>query len=150
MQLTGQCLIESPRARVWQALNDVEVLRQCIPGCESITKDSDHVARAEIRMRIGPVKARFKTDLTISALDPPSSYLIAGKGSSGAAGFASGQAKITLQDKGANTVLCYQAEITIGGRLAQTGNRMINRVSQNFSDSFFTSLSELLASQHSG
>ena len=108
MQMTGQYRIEAPRETVWEALNDVEVLRACIPGVEEIEKTSDTSFSAKVRAKVGPVSARFAGDVTLSDLDPPRGYTISGEGKGGAAGFAKGGAKVNLEEDGAATLLNYE------------------------------------------
>ncbi|HMA15172.1 MAG: SRPBCC family protein [Bacteroidota bacterium] len=138
MQMTGQYRIEAPRETVWQALNDVEVLRQCIPGVEEIEKTSDTSFAAKVRAKVGPVSARFAGEVTLSDLDPPNGYTISGEGKGGAAGFAKGGAKVRLADDGAATLLSYQVEAQVGGKLAQIGSRLIDGTAKKMADDFFS------------
>ena len=127
MDLTGDYRIPAPRETVWAALNDPEVLRACIPGCEELNKTSDTELVAKVVAKIGPVKAAFGGKVTLSDLDPPNGYTITGEGQGGAAGFAKGGAKVRLEavDGGAATVLYYAADAQIGGKIAQLGGRLI-------------------------
>lgn len=138
MQMTGQYRIEAPRETVWEALNDVEVLRQCIPGCEEIEKSSDTSFAAKVRAKVGPVSARFAGEVTLSDLDPPNGYTISGEGKGGAAGFAKGGAKVRLQDDGAATLLAYDVQAQVGGKLAQIGSRLIDATAKKMADEFFS------------
>jgi hypothetical protein len=138
MQMTGQYRIEAPRETVWQALNDVEVLRQCIPGVEEIEKTSDTSFSAKVRAKVGPVSARFAGAVTLSDLDPPNGYTISGEGKGGAAGFAKGGAKVRLEDDGAATLLHYDVNAQVGGKLAQIGSRLIDGTAKKMADDFFS------------
>jgi len=144
MDLTGQYRIAAPRQAVWQALNDPEVLKQCIPGCESVEKTSDTEFQARATAAIGPVKARFAGKVTLSDLDPPNGYTISGEGQGGAAGFAKGGAKVRLTDDGGATVLAYEVNATVGGKLAQVGSRLIGGVAHKMADEFFGRFARLV------
>jgi uncharacterized protein len=138
MDMTGEYRIPAPRQRVWEALNNPEVLRAAIPGCESIEKLSDTEMTARVSARVGPVAAKFAGKVTLSDLDPPNGYRISGEGTGGAAGFAKGGARVKLADDGAGgTVLSYQAEAQVGGKLAQIGSRLIDGVARKMADDFF-------------
>src|ERR1700678_3292213 len=114
MDMTGEYRIAAPRAAVWAALNDAEILRQSIPGCEEIDKSSVTEFTAKVMAKVGPVKARFGGKVTLSDIDPPNGYTITGEGSGGAAGFAKGGAKISLLDDGDGTLLTYAAHANVG------------------------------------
>ena len=137
MDMTGEYRIAAPRQKVWEALNDPEVLKQCIPGCEEIDKQSDTEMTAKVTAKVGPVKARFGGKVTLSDLDPPNGYKISGEGSGGAAGFAKGGAAVRLADEGAGTLLTYNVEAQIGGKLAQLGQRLVNGAAKKLADDFF-------------
>ena len=139
MDLTGDYRIPAPRETVWAALNDPEVLRACIPGCEELNKTSDTELVAKVVAKIGPVKAAFGGKVTLSDLDPPNGYTITGEGQGGAAGFAKGGAKVRLEavDGGAATVLYYAADAQIGGKLAQIGSRLVEGTAKKLADEFF-------------
>jgi carbon monoxide dehydrogenase subunit G len=145
MDMTGEYRIEAPRERVWAALNDPEMLKQCIPGCESVTKTSDTGFAAEVVAKVGPVKARFGGEVTLSDLDPPNGYTISGEGKGGAAGFASGGAKVRLEADGNATILRYQVNAKVGGKLAQIGSRLIDSTARKMADEFFGKFAELVA-----
>ena len=145
MELSGEYRIEAPRERVWQALNDPDVLRQCIAGVESLERSADNEFTATVNARVGPVKVRFVGKVTLSDLDPPNGYTISGEGQGGVAGFAKGGAKVTLSDDGAATVLRYTANAQVGGKLAQIGSRMIAGVSKKMADEFFSKFAEVVA-----
>ena len=142
MQMTGQYRIEAPRQTVWEALNDVEVLRACIPGVEEIDKTSDTSFTAKVRAKVGPVSARFAGDVTLSDLDPPKGYTISGEGKGGAAGFAKGGAKVNLEEDGGATLLNYEVEAQVGGKLAQIGSRLIDGTAKKMADDFFSRFAE--------
>src|SRR6201982_530645 len=117
MEMTGEFRIPAPRQRVWEGLNDPEVLKQCIPGCQSLEKVSDTEFNGRVIAAVGPVRATFGGKVKLSALDPPQSYTIRGEGSGGVAGFAKGGAKVSLADEGSATLLTYAGQEQIGGRL---------------------------------
>ena len=142
MQMTGQYRIEASRQAVWEALNDVEVLRACIPGVEEIEKTSDTSFAAKVRAKVGPVSARFAGEVTLSDLDPPNGYTIAGEGKGGAAGFAKGGAKVRLEDDGGATLLNYDVDAQVGGKLAQIGSRLIDGTAKKLADDFFARFAE--------
>ncbi len=137
MTMSGEQQLSAPREKVWAALNDAEVLKVCIPGCETLDKLSDTEFQAVATNKIGPVKARFKGKVTLSELDPPNGYRISGEGDGGIAGFAKGGATVKLTDKDGGTLLTYNVEAQIGGKLAQLGQRLINGVAKKLADDFF-------------
>lgn len=142
MDMTGSQRIEAPRARVWAALNDPEVLRQCIPGCEEVVKQSDTEFTAKVVAKVGPVSAKFSGKVTLSDLDPPNGYKIAGEGSGGVAGFGKGGATVTLSDEeGGATLLTYNAHAQVGGKLAQIGSRLVDATARKMADDFFAKFS---------
>src|SRR5215468_359045 len=145
MDMTGNQHIEAPRDVVWAALNDVEVLRQSIPGCQSIEKVSDTEMNAKVTLKVGPVKATFAGKVTLSDLDPPNGYTITGEGSGGAAGFAKGSAVVRLADDAGATNLNYEVKAQIGGKLAQLGSRLIDATSRKLATEFFEKFSEAVA-----
>jgi uncharacterized protein len=139
MDLTGEYRIPAPRETVWAALNNPDVLKACIPGCEELNKTSDTELVAKVIAKIGPVKAAFGGKVTLSDLDPPNGYTNTGEGQGGAAGFAKGGAKVRLEavDGGAATVLHYAADAQIGGKLAQIGSRLVEGTAKKLADEFF-------------
>jgi uncharacterized protein len=145
MDMTGTQHIEAPRDLVWVALNDVEVLRQSIPGCESIEKVSDTEMNAKVTLRVGPVKATFTGKVTLSDLDPPNGYTITGEGSGGAAGFAKGSAVVRLVENAGATNLNYEVKAQIGGKLAQLGSRLIDATSKKLATEFFEKFGDAVA-----
>jgi carbon monoxide dehydrogenase subunit G len=145
MEMTGEQLIPVPQAEVWRALNDPEVLKACIAGCESIERVSDTEYRVAMVAAVGPVKARFNGKLLLSDLNPPNSYSLSFEGSGGAAGFGKGGARVSLETEGAGTRLSYTATASVGGKLAQVGSRLIDGVARKMADDFFTAFNEKLA-----
>jgi len=145
MDMTGTQHIEAPRDVVWAALNDVEVLRQSIPGCQSIEKVSDTEMNAKVTLKVGPVKATFTGKVTLSDLDPPNGYTITGEGSGGAAGFAKGSAVVRLSEDTGSTTLNYEVKAQIGGKLAQLGSRLIDATSKKLAGEFFEKFGEAVA-----
>jgi carbon monoxide dehydrogenase subunit G len=145
MDMTGTQRIEASPAAVWRGLNDVAILQQCIPGCESIEKISDTIMNAKVTLRVGPVKASFMGKVTLSDLDPPHGYTITGEGSGGAAGFAKGAAKVRLAADGPATVLTYEVKVDIGGKLAQLGGRLIDGTAKKLAAEFFENFSQAVA-----
>ena len=137
MNMTGEGQLPASRETVWAMLNEPAVLKSCIPGCESLDKDSDNEFRAIATIKIGPVKARWKGKVRFSNLDPPNSYWISCEGEGGVAGFAKGGAKGSLANKDGGTLLSYYVEAQIGGKLAQLGQRLINSVAKKTADDFF-------------
>jgi len=147
MEMNGSQRIEASREEVYAALNDVDILRQCIPGCESIEKTSDTEMNAKVTLRVGPVKASFTGKVTLSDLDPPSGYTISGEGSGGMAGFAKGGAKVDLVPDGDATMLNYTVKAEIGGKIAQLGSRLIDGTAKKLAGDFFTKFSEIVGPQ---
>jgi len=137
MELTGEERIAASRDTVWKALNDPEILRACIPGCESLEKISDTELEATVGVKIGPVKTRFNGKVELTNLNPPSSYTISGEGKGGVAGFAKGGADVVLTDEGNETVLAYTVNADVGGKIAQLGSRLIASTSKKLATQFF-------------
>ncbi len=138
MEMTGEFRIPAPRQRVWEGLNDPEILKSSIPGCQTIEKLSDTEFTAKVLAQVGPVKANFAGKVTLADLNPPQSYTIAGEGTGGVAGFAKGSAKVNLDEDGGATVLHYAVQAHVGGKLAQIGSRLINSVARRMAENFFT------------
>jgi hypothetical protein len=145
MDINGEFEIPASRQRVWEALNDPDVLAQCIPGCESIERESDTELLAKMKAKIGPVKARFESHISLSNLDPPNSYTLSGEGKGGPAGFGKGSADVTLADSGANTMLSYTATLQVGGKLAQVGSRLVGGAARKIANDFFSKFAELVS-----
>ena len=146
MEMTGEQLIPVGQQRVWEALNDPEILKTCIAGCETIEKTADNEYNVAMTAAIGPVKAKFKGKLLLSDLNPPNSYALAFEGSGGAAGFGKGSAKVALTPEGAAaTKLNYTATAQVGGKLAQVGARLIDGVAKKMADDFFNKFNATVA-----
>ena len=145
MDMTGEYRIPASREKVWQALNDPETLKASLPGCESLEKVSDKEFAATVVAKVGPVKAKFNGNVTLSNLNPPESYTISGEGKGGAAGFAKGGADVRLAEDGEATVLIYTAKADVGGKLAQLGSRLIDGTAKKMADDFFSNFSQQLA-----
>src|SRR5690242_11794674 len=137
MTMTGEVQLPATRQVVWEKLNDADVLKACIPGCEELNKTSDTSFAAVATTKIGPVKARFKGTVQLTDLDPPNGYRISGEGNGGVAGFAKGGATVSLADKDGGTLLTYNVEAQIGGKLAQLGQRLVNGAAKKIADDFF-------------
>jgi uncharacterized protein len=150
MEMTGEFRIPAPREHVWQALNDPEILKQAIPGCQTIEKLSDTEFTAKVVAKVGPVKATFNGKVTLSDLDPPQGYTITGEGTGGVAGFARGSAQVKLDDDGAATVLHYEVQAHVGGKLAQIGSRLIDGTSRKMAEDFFTRFAATVAPEQAG
>jgi len=138
MDITGEYTIPASKQQVWDALNDPEVLKVCIPGCEEMVKISDTELTAKVTVKIGAVRAKLKGEVTLSEIDAPNSYKIMGSGKGGIAGFAKGGATVSLADAdGGGTKLSYVAQAELGGKLAAVGSRVIQGVSKKMADDFF-------------
>ena len=143
MDMNGQERIEAPIEAVWRALNDPEMLRRCIPGCESLEKTSDTEMAATVVLKIGPIKAKFDGAVELMNLEPPHSYTIQGEGKGGIAGFAKGGADVTLTEDGPDaTILRYEAKADVGGKIAQLGSRLITSTSKKLAGQFFSTFNE--------
>ncbi|MFN3459834.1 MAG: SRPBCC family protein [Oceanibaculum sp.] len=146
MELTGEQRIPAPRQKVWEALNDPDILGQAIPGCQSIEKQGTDKFSATVKAKVGPVSATFGGEVTLSELNPPESYTISGEGKGGAAGFAKGGAKVRLEEDGPDgTILHYTVTANVGGKLAQIGSRLIDSTAKKLSGEFFEKFSEIVA-----
>ena len=144
MDIAGEFRIPLTREAVFDALNDPEVLGQCIPGCQTIEQVGEHEFDADVVAKVGPVKARFRTRITVSNLNPPESYTLSGEGKGGAAGFASGSADVSLETAPEGTVLRYAARIRPGGRIAQVGSRLIGGTARKIGTDFFSRFAEVV------
>jgi len=142
MEMSGERMIEAPRRRVWVALNDPEVLKACIPGCDEIEKISDTEMTAKVTQKVGPVKAKFTGRIELSDIEPEESYRISGSGKGGAAGGASGGAAVRLEDAPEGTRLSYEAQAKVTGKIAQLGARLINGFAKKMADDFFNRFKE--------
>jgi uncharacterized protein len=145
MTMNGEVQLAAPREVVWAKLNDAEVLKLCIPGCEELNKTSDTEFNAVATIKIGPVKARFKGRVHLSDMDPPNGYKISGEGEGGVAGFAKGGAAVKLTDKDGGTLLTYDVESQIGGKLAQLGQRLVQGTAKKLADDFFNKFAAAVA-----
>ena len=137
MELTGEYRISASRQEVWDALNDVAVLKECIPGCQELEKTSDSEMSAVVVSKVGPVKATFKGSVKLENQNPPEGYSIVGEGKGGVAGFAKGGADVKLVEDDEDTILQYTANAQVGGKLAQLGSRLINSTAKKMADDFF-------------
>ena len=137
MEIKGEYKITASRDKVFAALNDPAVLQACIPGCESLEKTSDTEMKAKVRLRIGPVSASFSGKVMLSDIDPPNGYKITGEGQGGAAGFAKGGAVVALREEGSETILTYNVDAQVGGKIAQVGARLIDGTAKKLANEFF-------------
>jgi uncharacterized protein len=146
MKLNGEQTIPAPRQRVWQGLNDPDILKQCIKGCEYITKTSDTAFSARVVAKVGPVKAGFNGQVTLTNLNPPESYTIAGQGEGGIAGFARGKSEVKLIELGPKaTLMSYDVDAQIGGKLAMLGSRLIDSTARSMAQQFFDRFVKLMS-----
>ncbi len=144
MEIKGEYQIASRREDVYLALNDPEMLKKCIPGCESLEKISETELTATVMAAIGPVRARFNTKLSLENLNPPESYTLVGESKAGAAGFGRGSADVTLAETDGGTLLSYVADFKVGGKLAQVGSRLVVGATRKMADDFFGKFSREL------
>ncbi len=145
MEMISEQLIEMSRGTVWAALNDTTILQQAMPGCESFDATGENIFEARLVTKIGPVKAKFRFDVELSDLDPPNGYTISGAGQGGAAGFAKGSATVSLTEQNGATLLAYNVQANVGGKLAQLGARLIDGVAKKMADEFFGNFKEIVA-----
>ncbi len=144
MQMSGEYRIEADRDAVWAALNDPDILKQAIPGCQEIDKISDTEFAAKVKVKVGPVTAKFTGNVNFTDLDPPNGYTISGSGKGGPAGFAKGGAKVRLEADGAATILHYEVDAQVGGKLAQIGSRLIDATAKKMAGDFFAKFAEVV------
>lgn len=144
MDISGEFTIPAPRERVWIALNDPQVLKRCIPGCDDLEQTAEGHFEARMSTKIGPVKARFDTEIDLSNVNPPESYTISGQGKGGPAGFGKGSADVTLEEQGEQTILRYTAALQVGGKLAQIGSRLVGGTARKIANDFFSRFTEEL------
>ncbi|WP_333835236.1 CoxG family protein [Rubrimonas sp.] len=137
MRLEGKQIIAADRATVWAALNDPEVLKACMPGCQSFDAVGENRFETVIKQKVGPVSATFKSQVDLLDVNPPNSYRIVGEGKGGAAGFAKGEADVSLADAPGGTELSYGVEVKMGGKIAQLGSRLIDGFARKLADQFF-------------
>lgn len=145
MEMNAELSIAASREQVWAALNDTEVLKASMPGCESFETVGENRFEARITAKVGPVKAKFKFNVELSDIDPPNRYTISGEGQGGVAGFAKGSATVTLTEDGADTILAYSVKANVGGKLAQLGSRLIDGTAKKMADEFFSNFVEIVA-----
>ena len=150
MDMTGEQRIPADRDTVWKALNDADILRACIPGCQELVKESDTEMTVVAVIKVGPISARFQGRVTLSDLDPPNGYRISGEGQGGVAGHAKGGAAVRLTEDGDGTILHYDVSAQIGGRLAQLGGRMIDATARSMSAAFFKKFAEEILARQAG
>ncbi|WP_170352094.1 MULTISPECIES: CoxG family protein [Ruegeria] len=150
MELNDEIRISAPRDVVYRALNDPDVLRECIPGCEELIQHSPEHLEAKVVLKIGPVKARFSGEVTLDNSNAPDEFSLTGEGKGGAAGFAKGGADVNLSTEGEETVLSYTAKVTIGGKIAQLGSRLIAGTAKKLSAKFFDRFGEIVTEQNVG
>jgi len=148
MEMTGEYKIPAPRQKVWEALNDPEILKACIPGCQELNKESDTELSATVKSKVGPVSATFKGKVTLSDIDAPNGYKISGEGTGGVAGFAKGGAEVSLVDDGDGTLLNYTATGQVGGKLAQIGSRLIDSTAKKMANEFFGKFADVVAADN--
>ena len=144
MQMNGEYRIPAPRQAVWDALNDPDILKQCIPGCEELIRTEDGGFEAKVTANVGPVKAKFGGKVELSDINPPNGYTISGQGTGGPAGFAKGGAKVALAEDGGDTLLSYTVDASVGGKLAQIGSRLIDATAKKMANDFFSKFAELV------
>ena len=144
MDMSGERRIAASRKAVWAALNDPEILRRCIPGCEVLEMQTPTDMTARVKLQIGPVRATFNGKVKLSELDPPNSYRITGEGNGGVAGYAKGGASVVLSDDGPGTHMRYDVKADVGGKLAQLGGRLIDSTSKKLADEFFEKFTTLV------
>lgn len=144
MELKDEVIINAPKSVVYAALNDPEILKQCIPGCEELIKHSDTELEALVVLKVGPVKAKFRGNVTLDTAGAPDQFSLTGQGNGGAAGHAKGGADVTLTEEDGKTVLTYDAKAEIGGKLAQLGSRLIQSTAKKLAAKFFTKFAEVV------
>ncbi|CUH63548.1 hypothetical protein TG4357_00755 [Thalassovita gelatinovora] len=144
MELNDEITINASKARVYEALNDPEILKQCIPGCEELIKHSDTELEAKVVLKVGPVKARFSGNVQLDTSGAPDAFSLTGQGNGGAAGHAKGGADVTLKEVDGATVLTYAAKAEIGGKLAQLGSRLIQSTAKKLAAKFFKQFAEVV------
>ena len=144
MDMKGSRQIAASRQKVWAALNDPRILKQCITGCEALEMQSPTDMTVRVKLAVGPVRATFNGKVKLTDIDPPSGYRIVGEGNGGVAGFAKGGAVVHLADDGHGTLMSYEVKADVGGRLAQLGGRLIDSTAKKIADDFFEKLAELV------
>jgi hypothetical protein len=137
MEMISEQRIDASRGKIWEALNNTEILKNSMPGCESFESTGENSFEAKITVKVGPVKAKFKFNVNLTDIDPPNGYTINGEGQGGAAGFAKGSASVNLTEDGSATILAYNVKANVGGKLAQLGARLIDGAARKMADEFF-------------
>ena len=145
MEMSGEQIVPAPQQEVWRALNDPGVLKECVPGCESIEPAGENAYQVLMVARVGPVSAKFRGKLTLSDIDPPRSYALAFEGQGGPAGFAKGSAKVRLAAQDSSTRLSYDVKANVGGKLAQIGSRLVDAAAKKVADDFFKAFNEKMS-----
>ena len=145
MEMQDEVRIPASREKVYAGLNDPEILKQCIPGCEELIKHSDTELEAKVTLKIGPVKAKFGGNVTLDKSKAPEQFSLSGEGNGGMAGFAKGGADVELEEDGEETILRYTAKADIGGKLAQLGSRLVTSTSQKLAGKFFENFKEVMS-----
>ena len=149
MEMISEQRIPASLDEVWTALNNTEILKQAMPGCESFDAVEENKFEAKITAKVGPVKAKFKFNVEMTDIDAPNGYIIMGEGQGGVAGFAKGSAKVDLTEDGTDTILAYNVQANVGGKLAQLGARLIDGAAKKMADEFFGNFNELLSDNDS-
>ena len=149
MEMISEQRIIASRDAVWAALNNTEILKQAMPGCESFEAVEENKFEAKITAKVGPVKAKFKFNVELTDIDAPNGYIIMGEGQGGVAGFAKGSAKVYLTEYGTDTILAYNVQANVGGKLAQLGARLIDGTAKKMADEFFGNFNDLLSDNDS-
>ena len=147
MELEDEIRIDAPRDKVYAGLNNPEVLKECIPGCEELVKHSDTELEAKVVLKIGPVKAKFGGNVTLNPINPPEKFALNGEGSGGIAGFAKGGAVVELIEDSDGTILRYNAKADVGGKIAQLGSRLVTSTSKKLAGKFFERFAEVINEQ---
>ena len=142
MEMTGQQVVPLPQAQTWESLNDTAVLKECIPGCEALEQIAENQYKLSIKSKIGPVSARFTGIMTLQDVEAPRAYTMVFEGQGGVAGFAKGQAAVSLSEEGEGTLLSYSVKATVGGKIAQLGARLIDGVARKLAEDFFRCFNE--------
>jgi len=147
MDMTGEERIAAPRDAVWAALNNPDILKQCIPGCQSLDWVSPTELTATVKLKIGPVSASFNGEVKLSNINAPESYTISGEGKGGIAGFAKGGADVVLKEDGDETILQYEAKAQVGGKIAQLGSRLVDSSAKKLAQQFFSDFTAAINGQ---
>lgn len=150
MHLEGERRIAAPPEQVWAALDDTEVLRRCLPGCDSLERTGETEMAAVATVRVGPVQARFRGTLSLEDVRPPTGLRIRGRGQGGTAGFAEGEARVALTGESAGTVVRYAVDARVGGKLAQIGGRLVDQAAAGMAEAFFAAFESAVADSGDG